>query len=214
MIKKVLFFAMLTLLFAACNTTGKGEGEAMTVGQFLEEAENLVDQTISIEGTVTHVCKHGGKRLFIKDAEDNEIKVESGESIAQFDATLEGTDIIVEAIVKELRIDEAYLQEWEAELAAEAAEAAADTVEVTDPEAAAEPVEAEEPTEEVPAEEHPEMPGKDDHHSDPYVKIQKYREEIAASGKGYISQYWLEAVSYKEKVAEGEAVATEEKPAK
>jgi hypothetical protein len=211
MIKKALFFSLLTLAFIACNNAGKGEGEAMTVGQFLEQAEGLVDQTITIEGTVTHICQHGGKRLFITDAEGNEIKIEAGESIPQFDATLEGSDIIVEAIVKELRIDEAYLQEWEAELAAEAA--AADTIMVQDT-IPAEGDAEEHSHAEGEVEDHPEMPGKEDHHMDPYVKIQNYRTEIAASEKGYISQYWLEAVSYKEKIAEGEAVTTEEEPAK
>lgn len=228
MIKKLLFLAVITLMVAACNNAGNnGEGDTMTVGQLLEQAENLVDQTVMVEGTVLHVCQHGGKRLFIKDAEGNEIKVESGDNIPQFDATLEGTDIIVEAIVRELRIDEAYLQEWEAELAAEAA--AADTLMVEDAETMMEEAEemveeAVETTKEVVEEvvdtikdmmegeevAHPEMVGKEDHHMDPVEKIAKYREEIAASEKAYVSQYWIEAISYKEKVAEGEEVVADE----
>lgn len=224
MIKKIFFFAALAFAVAACNNAGQdGQDEAMTVGELIEQAEGLVDQTISVEGVVIHVCAHGGERLFIADAEGNEIKVESGENIPRFDVTLEGTEIVLEAIVRELRIDEAYLQEWEAELAAEEAEMAADTVnvegvveevveEVT--EVAEEAVEA---VEEVAAEEdhahgeeHPEMHGKEDHHMDAYTKIAKYREEIAASEKGYLSTYWLEAVSFTEKVVEGEEVVVEE----
>lgn len=235
MIKKLFFFAALAFAVAACNNAGQdGDKEAMTVGELMEQAETLVDQTVMVEGTVTHVCKHGGKRLFITDGMDHEIKVESGENIAQFDATLEGSEVVVEAIVRELRIDEAYLQEWEAELAAEAAEtedtlALADTATMMEEaeevvEEVAEEVKetAEEAVEEVEEmvegeemaegemEDHPEMPGKEDHHMDAKEKIAKYREEIAASEKGYIAEYWLEAVSYKEKVAEGEEVIVEE----
>jgi predicted small secreted protein len=228
MIKKIFFFAALAFAVAACNNAGQdGQDEAMTVGELLEQAEGLVDQTISVEGVVIHVCAHGGERLFIADAEGNEIKVESGENIPQFDVTLEGTEIVLEAIVRELRIDEAYLQEWEAELAAEEAEMAADTVSVEGvveeaieevKEVAEEAVEmAEEAAEEVMGEEdhahgedHPEMHGKEDHHMDARTKIAKYREEIAASEKGYLSRYWLEAVSFTEKVMEDEEVVIEE----
>lgn len=220
MIKKIFFFAALAFAVAACNNAGQdGQDEAMTVGELLEQAEGLVDQTISVEGVVIHVCAHGGERLFIADAEGNEIKVESGENIPRFDVTLEGTEIVLEAIVRELRIDEAYLQEWEAELAAEEAEMAADTVLVEEvveevAEVAEEVVEAVEEavTEEDHAhgEDHPEMHGKEDHHMDARTKIAKYREEIAASEKGYLSTYWLEAVSFTEKVVEGEEVVVEE----
>ena len=220
MIKKIFFFAALAFAVAACNNAGQdGQDEAMTVGELLEQAEGLVDQTISVEGVVIHVCAHGGERLFIADAEGNEIKVESGENIPRFDVTLEGTEIVLEAIVRELRIDEAYLQEWEAELAAEEAEMAADTVLVEEvveevAEVAEEVVEAVEEavTEEDHAhgEDHPEMHGKEDHHMDARTKIAKYREEIAASEKGYLSTYLLKAVSFTEKVVEGEEVVVEE----
>lgn len=80
----------------------------------------FVGKEISVSGTVDHVCKHGGKRLFIM-AEDPQIrfKVEAGEFISAFDATLAGSDITVRGVVKEQKIDDAYLDTQEAGLEAE-----------------------------------------------------------------------------------------------
>ncbi len=196
--KKLLFFVFAALVVAACNTTKEEEQQVMTVSQLLENAATLVDSTVMVEGTVIHVCKHGGAKLFLRDAAGMEIKVEASDELVQFDATLEQTDIIVTGIIRELRIDEAYLQEWEAELAAAAAEVVEEGAEVAETPAEA-PAEA---AAEVEGEPHPDSPGKDDHAEDPVAKIAAYREKIAATTTGYVSEYWFEAKSFTAKTVE------------
>lgn len=200
--KKVLFFVFAALIVAACSSNKEQEEQVMTISQLLENAATLVDSTVTIEGTVLHVCAHGGSRVFLTDAAGMEIKVEASDELVQFDATLEQTDIIVTGIVRELRIDEAYLLEWEAELAA-------DTMVVVEDAATAEAsAEVTEEVEEAVMDNHPHSPGKDDHATDPASRIASYREKIAASANGYVSEYWFEAKSFTVKTVE----QTEEAP--
>lgn len=98
MIKKLLFVAVAITLLASCNTQNKEEVTVVTAAEFATVAENLIDQTVTIEGTVLHVCKHGGKKMFISD---NKIKVIASELIASFDAELEGSDVMIKGIIRE-----------------------------------------------------------------------------------------------------------------
>lgn len=67
-----------------------------------------------------HVCKHGGKRMFIIGTDpENRIQVKAGDAISSFVETLEGSDVVIHGFVDELRIDEAYLTQWENELKAD-----------------------------------------------------------------------------------------------
>ena len=87
MLKKVFIFAIIALIMAGCanNTTQEQtettepETEAVVetiqvaVIDFPAEAEKLVGQEIFIEGTIIHVCKHGGKKMFIAGDEDPDV---------------------------------------------------------------------------------------------------------------------------------------------
>ncbi|MCK5022311.1 MAG: hypothetical protein KAR54_03630, partial [Candidatus Pacebacteria bacterium] len=87
---------------------------------FENSAANFINKKIEISAIVNHVCKHGGQKLFLVEGETEEsIKVISGENLAAFNTDLEGNSIKVIGVVEELRIDETYLREWEAEIAAE-----------------------------------------------------------------------------------------------
>ena len=87
------------------------------VSDFLAQASDYVGQTVAIEGTVSHVCKHSGKRLFLYDENKEEVaRVESSDAVPQFDAALVDGRVRIDGVVKEFRIDETYLAEWEQEL--------------------------------------------------------------------------------------------------
>lgn len=133
MIRK--FFALLVLfVFVFACGDKKGEDQVvkegvkketvkteviipLTVANFQEKAEDLIGKKVSVSGTVVHVCQHSGKRLFITDENpDVKIKIEAGKNIAKFEQELNGSDIKVIGIVKEFKIDETYLANWEKEL--------------------------------------------------------------------------------------------------
>jgi len=111
MIKKVLVIALIAVVFAACgeNTekkeNAKVEAVEIALADFEAKAGDYIDKEIKISGIVNHICKHGGKRLFMVDDNEVSLHVEGKE---KFDEELAGSDIIVTGIVREERIDEAY----------------------------------------------------------------------------------------------------------
>lgn len=165
------------VLISACGQKQEGtEGvAALTLAKFMEQPEQFIDKEVVLEGTVTHVCKHGGKRVHLTDTKTNDrMKVELGENMPAFARELEGSDIIVTGILRETRIDKQYLDEWEQEVLAETTE------------------------------EH-----KDAGHVDPQglEAVNAKREELAASGKPYLSMWHVECISYKMKDGSANPVA-------
>ncbi len=82
------------------------EATALSLAEFQDKAEALVGKEVIIEGTVIHVCKHGGKKMFITaDDPDVRIKITTGEETASFDTELEGSYIKVHGIVEAIEAE-------------------------------------------------------------------------------------------------------------
>ncbi len=201
MIKNFLAIVALALIFVSCGNNAAEEKVNLTVDQTLEQIQDLVDSTITLEGTVVHICQHGGGKMFlVGENPDAKLKVVAGDVVTMFDRELEGSDVIIEGIVLEQRIDEAYLVKWEEELKAKIAAdtLAADTLEEVaekvEEEVAEEAEEVADETEEVAEEEDHHVEDADPHHGDPFEKINELRKELEESGKEYLSFYSIECV--------------------
>lgn len=124
MIKKILAIAVIAIIFTSCsgdagnNNTqeeslivepGQTEIAMIAIGEFDGKAGEFVDEEVMVEGIVDHVCKHGGKKLFLV-SDDGDLHVESDE---RFDESIAGSEIIVNGIVREFRVDEAYCLKME-----------------------------------------------------------------------------------------------------
>ena len=123
---------MAALFVAACFTmTSCGGGKkqaqnaeevAMSIDEVMEKAADLVEQTIVLEGVCTHTCSHGAKKMFLVGSDDSKtLRIEAGE-LGAFDTKVVNNVVTVKGIIKEERIDEAYLQDWEARLNAQTEE--------------------------------------------------------------------------------------------
>ena len=123
---------MAALFIAACFTMmscggGKKQAQnaeevAMSIDEVMEKAADLVEQTVVIEGVCTHTCRHGAKKMFLVGSDDSKtLRIESGE-LGAFDTKVVNNVVTVKGILKEERVDEAYLQDWEASLKAETEE--------------------------------------------------------------------------------------------
>jgi hypothetical protein len=186
MIKKLVIIVVIAVSFFACNnnrmnTTENAEANAdsvvmpvqITVSDFLTKASELAGKEVIIKGTVSHTCKHGGKRMFIYgDNPDETVEITAGENIASFNAELEGSEVNVQGVLMELVVDEAYLNEWESEVKLESGT------------------------------EHEIHDGQHSSVSADSVKIEKlekinnYRKQIAESGKDHLSFYSIECKSF------------------
>ncbi len=99
--------------------TASEQALVMNVEALLANASEYDGKEVRIIGTVTHVCKHSGKRLhLLGDDESKMVRLEAGE-IGKFDRELEGSEIIAKGIFRKQVIDEEYLAKWSDELSKE-----------------------------------------------------------------------------------------------
>ena len=124
---------MAALFIAACFTMtscGGGKKQAqtaekvttMSIDEVMAKAADLVEQTVVIEGVCTHTCSHGSKKMFLVGSDDSKtLRIEAGE-LGAFDTKVVNNLVTVKGILKEERIDEAYLQDWEARVKAQTEE--------------------------------------------------------------------------------------------
>lgn len=127
-----LFVMMVALSFSACQSkqkTGsedaaeksccssaavKAEAKAYTPDKLLADGGSLVDKEVEIRGTVSHVCKHAGKKCFLYgENPDVSIQVMANGDIDSFDKELIGSEISVKGVVKEHRIQKNAIEEQE-----------------------------------------------------------------------------------------------------
>ena len=193
MIKKVLGTIAIAGLLISCgnqtqkqDTVTETEVQKVSVEQVLADMQNFVEKEIAIEGMVNHVCAHGGKRMFIiGENPDAAIKITPNEEIGVFEKELEGNHVLVTGVLKELRIDEAYVANLEKELN-----------EGSDNEAV-----------------HDHSGGTHDEEATNKEKaqIEAMRNQIAESENGYYSQFWIEASKFEVQDSEEQDNAEVEK---
>jgi len=178
MIKKVFGILAIAAIMVSCVSKEQKKEEAccdkekevVTVDKVMADMASYVDKEIVIKGTVNHVCSHGGKRMFIMGEDpDVAIKITPNDEIGVFEKELEGSHVVVYGVMKELRIDEAYVANLEKEETE--SEALHDHSGGTH----------EETEEAAEQKKH---------------QLDAMREQIAASENGYYSQFWIEASKF------------------
>jgi len=166
----------LVLGFACTNNTGENDGTSSTdemvveasINELQENPEEYVGKKVSIEGIVTHVCRHEGQKMFITSTNpDEKIKITAGEDDTGFNLELEGQTVKVTGILKELRIDENYINNMETDIIEECAHE----------------------QKQLSEEEKTKLEGMD--------RVAALRVELEESEKGYLSNLWIENIDYK-----------------
>ena len=119
--KKLLAVLMIvsTIGLVSCKNDGSADyKDAMTVEQMQEKFAELVGKEVKVTGSVVHVCKHGGTKMFLMGQDTNiSIKIDAGES-GNFKADeVEGMDVGVIGTVVEFKVTEDDVQKMEADLA-------------------------------------------------------------------------------------------------
>lgn len=180
MTKNVLGLLIVAALVFSCGTKEKKNDEAstekettiLTVDQIMADIENFVEKDVVVKGLVNHVCSHGGKRMFILgENPDVALRITPNNNLGVFEKELEGSTVIIHGVLKELIIDQNYINQLEKEIA-----------EGADNEAL-----------------HDHSGGDHDEDEETEVdsskikQIEMMKAEIAEAEKGYTVQYWIEA---------------------
>ena len=130
--KKVLFISIaLIALLTSCGGNSNNQTAAnssdtksetsnlsvYTLENLLADAESLIGKTVKLEGTVTHTCKHAGKRCFVKgETAGLTMRVEAGGKIGGFNRELAGAKLAIEGVVHVRKHTKADLDKYEADL--------------------------------------------------------------------------------------------------
>jgi hypothetical protein len=188
--KKFLLLAVLGAFVIinniGCNNSKKEISNVVTVDSFLLAPEKWAGKDVVITGTVSHVCRHSGKKLFLFGADaEKTVKINTGGEVSAFDIKYEGVDVEIPGpVIEDEKIDANYLNEWEADI----------TKMVGDKD------------QKVCTEENKAISGqskdkaatKDTVVDDPYADVKEFRKKLAESGKTYISIYAINCKTMKE----------------
>lgn len=194
-----LAVAASAILYSCGNSSSNSAQEtaddtsAMTVDQVLSDAQQLVGDTITVEGVCSHLCKHGGRKAFVLGSADSLLlRCEAFPVMGTpFSNDAVHKPIAVKGILKEERVDENTVAEMEHQYATlNSQNDAADQFNETTEKAA-------EPTGGCDTERAARGQQQLNSLAD---RIADYRARIAArnekEGKAYLSFYYLEAISY------------------
>lgn len=196
-LKSLALIALFAGAFTACNSSSKqaeqaetAEIEELTVDQIWENPDSFVGKEITVTGVCSHLCKHGGRKAFLMPSNGTmPLRCDASPSFGSFSKETIRQPLAVTGTLREDRIDEEFLQNWEKQYAAQMAamqegqgldgEAAEEAAGGCDTEKAAH--------------------GQADINSFA-DRMADYRAKIAArtekEGKPYVSTYVFEATSY------------------
>lgn len=108
---------------AKSEKTRFAEQKIYQVDDVLKDAETLNGKEVEIEGICTHICKHGGKKIFLMGSDDTKtIRIEAGREFGNFKPETVNNVVRVKGKLVEDRIDEAYLTQWEEKIKAQTEE--------------------------------------------------------------------------------------------
>ncbi|WP_080905472.1 hypothetical protein [Parabacteroides sp. Marseille-P3160] len=131
--KKIFILAAFALCLAACGNKNAGNSDSTvdstevavvadnvpvySLDSLLAVADQLVNKTVTVKGSVTHTCKHSGKRCFIVgDHENVTMRVEAKGNIGGFNRELVGSELAITGVVKERRLTKEYIDNYEKEV--------------------------------------------------------------------------------------------------
>jgi len=114
--KKYIILLTFLLIFSALQAEGE-ENIPISVDSLLIIAPEIIDSQVVIYGQVDHICRHSSQKLTLLGVDTTlSIHVIIEDDSLKFDSTINNKNIIITGIVKEFRIDEEYLKEWEKSL--------------------------------------------------------------------------------------------------
>lgn len=113
-----IFTVLAAFVFCGCNSkkgeASKAEESTFGVEALMEVADQQLEKEVVVQGIVTHVCTHSGKKCFISNEEGTlSMQVMAGGEIGSFDQELIGSLIQVKGIVKESRRTNESIDELE-----------------------------------------------------------------------------------------------------
>ncbi len=100
----------------AAQTKSAAEAKNYTIVELLDSADSNVNQLVTVRGSVTHTCKHSGRRCFIVgDDASVSFRVEAKGEIGGFNRELTGSELAITGYLRESRLSKEYIDQKEDE---------------------------------------------------------------------------------------------------
>ena len=114
--KKILFILAASLMtFTACNKQQAQPEVVYSVDEVYAQGENLVGDTILVEGNCLHLCKHGGKKAFLRSSEEGEFIRANAVEFDSFAGECINNEVRVRGILRAMEVPVQQPQEAKAE---------------------------------------------------------------------------------------------------
>ena len=114
--KKILFILAASLMtFTACNKQQAQPEVVYSVDEVYAQGENLVGDTILVEGNCLHLCKHGGKKAFLRSSEEGEFIRANAVEFESFAGECVNNEVRVRGILRAMEVPVQQPQEAKAE---------------------------------------------------------------------------------------------------
>ena len=111
--RKTIYAALLLsvaglMSLTSCGSSSKTDSTSVaadtvavsSVDDILAKTDSLVGKTVQVEGVCTHICQHGGKKIFLMGSDDNStIRVDAGEKIGSFPKDAVNSVVVVTGTV-------------------------------------------------------------------------------------------------------------------
>ncbi len=113
--KKLLFLLFMVVATVSCNYSGTKVAEAdkmaepaiVNIEDLFTNTHEFVDDTISLKGLCIHVCKHGGKKMFLQGIDENQlVKVFAEGEITAFEQELVGSHVVVTGLLTAAEVND------------------------------------------------------------------------------------------------------------
>jgi len=111
--KKLVLFTFLSLALISCSGGDKQAETTFELDNLLTVIDQKIGDTLTVVGSVTHVCIHSGQRCFIVGESSVSMRIEAKGDIGSFDSDLIGSKLAINGIVKETRLSEEKITEAE-----------------------------------------------------------------------------------------------------
>jgi len=119
--KKVLYVLMAVVMLCGMSSCTKkaAEVKVLSVEEALTQAPDMVDSEVTVEGLCVGICKHGGRKAFLRTEDERILLVMAGEGMDAFTPECVDKTIRVKGLMRaftpEPREEEACTEEEHAD---------------------------------------------------------------------------------------------------
>lgn len=111
------YLIAITTALCLMSVTAFSKSEKVDADFLIKNVEKYINKKVEIVGKVAHICGVDGLKMKIKTAANGEIKVIPDKNLSKIDFSLYDKNVRVIGRVKEIRLNEAYVDKMEKELA-------------------------------------------------------------------------------------------------